>query len=63
VVVACAMQILPLYVAPLRRVLQVAPLGLDEWIVVLACAGLAAVVGQGIRVGRGRASDSPAAPQ
>jgi P-type Ca2+ transporter type 2C len=52
VLISGSLQVLPLYVAPLQRVLHVAPLTLVEWSVVLACSGIAAIVGQAVRVGR-----------
>ena len=54
VLISGSLQVLPLYVAPLQRVLHVAPLTLAEWAVVIACSGLAAVVGQAIRIWRAR---------
>jgi Ca2+-transporting ATPase len=54
VVVSSLLQVVPLYVAPIGSVLRVAPLTAQEWAVVLACSGFPAVVGQIMRVRRGR---------
>jgi P-type Ca2+ transporter type 2C len=51
-IVSGLLQVLPLYVAPIGAVLHVAPLTVEEWAVVLACSGVAAVVGQTIKVRR-----------
>jgi Ca2+-transporting ATPase len=54
VVVSGVLQVLPLYVAPLGAVLHVAPLTVMEWVVVLACSGVTAIVGQTIKFWRVR---------
>jgi Ca2+-transporting ATPase len=53
VVIACSLQLLPVYVEPLRSLLQVTRLSLQEWLVVLAGASLTAVLGQAARLVRG----------
>ncbi|MEO7273761.1 MAG: cation transporting ATPase C-terminal domain-containing protein, partial [Vicinamibacterales bacterium] len=54
VAVSGLLQILPAGVPALANLLGVTPLTLADWAVVLACASLAAVVGQGSRLWRDR---------
>jgi P-type Ca2+ transporter type 2C len=54
VVIACSLQLLPLYVESLQRLLHVTPLSMQEWLVVGAGASVTAVVGQGVRLVRRR---------
>ena len=54
VVIACSLQLLPLYVESLQRLLHVTPLSMQEWLVVAAGASVTAVVGQVVRLARRR---------
>ena len=46
------LQLLAAYLAPLARILGVVALGSQDWVIVIGCAAMPAVVGQGVRLGR-----------
>jgi len=52
--VVVLLQALAVHAAPLRRVLGVTPLGVREWLLVAACSAVPALVGQAIKLVRGR---------
>lgn len=56
VAVVVGLQALAVYAPPLRRVLDVTPLGVREWLLVAACASLPAVVGQALKLARAAAA-------
>jgi hypothetical protein len=53
-VLSIALQIAPMYVDPLARILRVAPLTAPEWLVVIGCSSVTAVAGQALRLVRAR---------
>ena len=53
VALAGSLQLAALLVEPLARTLSVAPLGVTEWIVVVALSAIPAIAGQTLRVCRG----------
>jgi Ca2+-transporting ATPase len=52
VALSTALQLVAVYVPPIARVLRTAPPSAAEWIVVLACSAVAALVGQALRTRR-----------
>jgi len=57
VVLCVGLQLCAVYVPPLAGILRVAPPGIRDWAIILPCAALTAVVGQGIRAWK---ADPPA---
>jgi Ca2+-transporting ATPase len=51
-IVSSALQIAPAYLPPLRAVLHTEPLLISEWVVVMVCSSVAAIVGQALRMRR-----------
>jgi len=58
VAVVVLLQAFAVHAPPLRRVLGVTPLGVRDWLLVVACSAMPALVGQAIKLIRGR----PASP-
>jgi hypothetical protein len=52
VALSVLLQLASLYVHPIALALRVAPMSGTEWVVVLACAALPALVGQALRLVR-----------
>jgi Ca2+-transporting ATPase len=62
VAVATTLQLAAIYFAPLARVLHTTVIAWPDWIVVLAAAATPAVVGQAVRLTRGRSSTRRSGP-
>jgi Ca2+-transporting ATPase len=59
VVLAVMLQLVAVYTEPLAHTLRVAPLAFEEWLVVVACSAVTAIVGQAIRLKRPDVQASP----
>jgi P-type Ca2+ transporter type 2C len=57
VALCVALQLLAVYVPVLAQVLRVQPIGRQQWLVIIACSSVTAVVGQAIRARRTAPAD------
>jgi P-type Ca2+ transporter type 2C len=58
-ILSLVLQIAPMYVDPLARVLRVVPLTAPEWLIVMVCSSVTAVAGQALRLVGARSGRRP----